>query len=157
MSFYESDVRVDVKPGAIKLVHLPSEREPVAMGIHGPIAAHYHVSEGAFEGHASTLDYIVGAATACLTGTLNRALAMKRIPTAGGRLQVAGQGHIEIEGGVLIIRSIEVTARLKAKPTQRSEVEQIIAEYSLQCPVYRSLFKSIEIVTKLEFESDNTD
>lgn len=58
---YRSVVRVEPQPGGIKLVHLPCESEPVPMGLHGAIARHYKMSEGAFTPHAATLDYIVEA------------------------------------------------------------------------------------------------
>lgn len=148
---YRSLVDVESQPGAIKLVRLPIEPQAVPMGLHGPIAEHYGVAPGSFTPHASTLDYIVGAVTACLTGTLTRALASKRIPTAAGRLHVEGIGEIESEEGVLVIRRIEVVVHLSAESERRKDAADIVANYAMQCPVYRTLYRSISITTTLKF------
>src|SRR2546422_10958258 len=92
---YQSHVRVEPAPAKLKVVYLPQESEPVSMGVHGPIAEHYHLSEGTFRPRASTLDYVVGATAACLTGTLNGALQAREIATDGGRLTVEAVGEIE--------------------------------------------------------------
>jgi len=87
---YRSQVRVVPGEAKLKLVYLPHEVQPVPMGVHGPIAAHYEIQEGTFTPHAATLDYIVGAAAACLMGTFNGALQARHIATDNGRLTGAG-------------------------------------------------------------------
>jgi len=152
---YISHVRVEAKPGGIKLVSLPAEPVPVPMGMHGAIAAHYKLAEGAFTPRASTLDYVVGATAGCLTGTLGRALSMRKIPVGDGRLQVEAFGELEAEDGVLVIRRIRVVAHLKADASQREDAEQAASAYAMKCPVYRSLYKAIDITTELDFEPLN--
>ena len=71
---YRSEVRAVPDSGAIKWVTLPAEAQPVAMGMHGGIAAHYKLPEGSFSPRAATLDYLVGGTAACLLGTFARAL-----------------------------------------------------------------------------------
>ena len=149
---YRSHVRVETKPGALKLVTLPEVAEPVPMGMHGPIAAHYKIPEGSYTPTASTLDYIVGATAGCLTGTLNRALQVRKIATDEGRLQTEAIGEIEVEDGVLIIRRIRFLVRLRADASQRETAERVIALYAPHCPVYRSLHKAIAITTELDFQ-----
>lgn len=59
---YKSKVRIERERGPIRLAWLPGEKEPIRFGLHGALAEHYGVSPGAFEPHATTLDYIVAAA-----------------------------------------------------------------------------------------------
>jgi uncharacterized OsmC-like protein len=149
---YQSHVTVDARPGGIKLISLPAESEPVTMGMHGPIARHYKLAEGAYTPHAATIDFVVGAAAGCLTGTLGRALAQAKIPVGDGRLQVEAYGEIAAEDGVLFIRRIRVLAHLKAEASHREAAERVAGEYAMKCPVYRSLYKGMEITTELDFQ-----
>jgi uncharacterized OsmC-like protein len=149
---YRSEVRVEAKPGAIKMVHLPAESEPVPMGMHGAIARHYKMADGAFTPRASTLDYVVGATAGCLMGTLNRALLARKIDTSDGRLEAKAVGELESEDGVLVIRRIRMQVRLRAEESQRETAERAIAVYATACPVYRSLYKAIDISTELDFQ-----
>ena len=59
---YRSEVRIERVKGPIRLAYLPAETEPVIFGAHGAVADHYKLPPGAFEAHATTLDYIVAAA-----------------------------------------------------------------------------------------------
>jgi uncharacterized OsmC-like protein len=149
---YRSEVRAEPAAGGVKLVYLPMESEPVAMGMHGAIAGHYKLPEGAFTPHASTLDYIVGATAGCLMGTLNRALQVRKIATGEGRLKADAVGEIEVEDGVLVIRRIRMLVHLRAEAPQREAAERVINVYASHCPVYRSLYKAIEITTQLDFQ-----
>lgn len=123
------------------------------MGLHGAIAQHYKMAEGAYTPHASTLDYIVGSVAGCLTGSLSRALITRNIPTGDGRLAIEAVGEIECEEGVLVIRRIRVIAHLQADPAKRGAAEEAVAGYAMNCPVYRSLYKAIDITTRLDFQA----
>jgi hypothetical protein len=59
---YRSKVRIERVKGPIRRAYLPAEQQPVIFGVHGAVADHYKVPPGAFEPHATTLDYIVAAA-----------------------------------------------------------------------------------------------
>jgi hypothetical protein len=59
---YRSEVRIERVKGPIRRAYLPAEAEPVIFGAHGAVAQHYRLPPGAFEEHATTLDYIVAAA-----------------------------------------------------------------------------------------------
>jgi len=59
---YRSEVRIERIKGPVRRAYLPAEREPVIFGVHGAVAEHYKVPVGAYEEHATTLDYIVAAA-----------------------------------------------------------------------------------------------
>jgi uncharacterized OsmC-like protein len=148
---------VEPAPAKLKIVYLRQECEPVAMGVHGPIAEHYHLAEGTFRPRASTLDYVVGATAACLTGTLNTALQAREIATDGGRLTVEAEGNVEIEDGVLVIKRIRVVARLRADDSKQAAAERVVGAYASKCPVYRSLMKAIDITTTLDFQPEQSE
>lgn len=136
------------------MVYLPHESEPVPMGVHGPIAAHYKLADGAFTPRAATLDYVVGATAGCLMGTLNGALMARQIPTGDGRLTGEAVGEIEVEDGVLVIRRIHLVARLRGSVAHSETVARVAGIYANQCPVYRSLKPAIAITTELEFSAE---
>ena len=151
---YESKVSVEPRAGRLKMVTLPHEAEPVPMGMHGPIATHYKVPEGTYTPRAATLDYVVGAAAGCLMGTLNGALTANQIPTGDGRLTSDAVGEIEVEDGVLVIRRILIRVQLKGAAAHRDKAEGVVKTYAMKCPVYRSLYKAIDITTELQYQED---
>ena len=59
---YVSEVRVEREPDGLRHAHLPGESRPVPYGMHGAIAEHYGAEPGQFPEHATTIDYLVGAA-----------------------------------------------------------------------------------------------
>lgn len=59
---YKSVVRVERVKGSLRKATLPVEKEPVIFGTHGAVARHYGATPGAYEPHATTLDYLVAAA-----------------------------------------------------------------------------------------------
>ncbi len=59
---YRSEVRVVRVKGPVRRAYLPAESVPVIFGVHGAVAEHYKVPPGAYDEHATTLDYIVAAA-----------------------------------------------------------------------------------------------
>src|SRR3954453_10803858 len=92
---YRSEVRAVPDAGAIKWVTLPAESQPVAMGMHGGVAAHYKLSEGSFTPRAATLDYLVGGTCACLLGTFARALRVREINPDAAHLSMNAVGEHE--------------------------------------------------------------
>jgi organic hydroperoxide reductase OsmC/OhrA len=149
---YVSKIQVEPRTGGLKMVHLPVDTEPVPMGMFGAVAEHYKVPEGTYTPHATALDYVVGAAAACLMGTLNRALQVRKIATDSGRLTSEAFGEVEVEDGVLVIRRIRIVVHLCAPESQRDAVERVIPVYASGCPVYRSIHKAIDITTELDFQ-----
>jgi hypothetical protein len=59
---YRSVVDVSRERGPLRHATLPAEADPVVFGVHGAVAEHYGLTEGQYEPHATTLDYIVAAA-----------------------------------------------------------------------------------------------
>jgi hypothetical protein len=58
---YTSRVHIERVSGPLRRVHLPAEKEPVWLGTHGEIAAHYQHDPAVHDPHATTLDYVVAA------------------------------------------------------------------------------------------------
>jgi hypothetical protein len=60
---YVSNVRLERVKGPFRRAYLPFEPEPVFFGVHSEVAEHYKVDPAVHEPHATTLDYVVAAAT----------------------------------------------------------------------------------------------
>ena len=58
---YVSTVRIERVKGSLRKVFLPAEPDPVFFGVHDEVAEHYKATPGAYEPHATTLDYVVAA------------------------------------------------------------------------------------------------
>ena len=52
------------------------------------------------------------------------------------------------DDGVIVIRRIHVTYRLKADESQRDTVERVHGFHADRCPVYRTLKDSIAVTTE---------
>jgi len=150
---YRSEVRAVPSTGGIKFVSLPAEAQPVPMGMHGGIAAHYKLPEGSFTPRAATLDYLVGGTAGCLVGTLARALRVREINSDGEHLQMDAVGEHESEDGVLVLKRIHVVAHLRALAAQRETVERVFQVFASKCPMHQSIRKAIEITTELDFQA----
>jgi len=59
---YVSKVRIERVKGSLRKAFLPTESAPVLFGVHDEVAEHYKATPGAYEPHATTLDYVVAAA-----------------------------------------------------------------------------------------------
>jgi hypothetical protein len=59
---YVSRVRIERVKGSLRRAYLPAEDDPIRFGVHDEVAEHYRATPGAFEPHATTLDYVVAAA-----------------------------------------------------------------------------------------------
>jgi uncharacterized OsmC-like protein len=150
---FQNHVSVALGPARTKQVHLPSESAPVVMGLHGDVAAHYRVDHGSYVEHATTLDYLVGAAVACLTGTLGGMLSPLGQRLDRGQLRADGKGMIIKERGVLRIRSVEVTYHLRAtEGVDLQKIRRAHDRHTDYCPVARSIGASIDITTHLILE-----
>ena len=144
-----STVTVEITDGPDKLVTLPTESTAVAMGMHDELAGFYGAPKG-YIPHASTLDYVIGAAGACLAGTFKRALAARGIKPAKEDLATRAIGDIVAKDGVPVIRRIRVEYVLGGvDEADRATVERVLAVHHRGCAVSRSLEGPIEIETTL--------
>jgi uncharacterized OsmC-like protein len=150
---YRSEVQVAPGAPGIKLVSLPAESQPIPMGMHGAIAAHYKLEDGSYTPHAATLDYLVGGAAACLLGTLARALRVRDIAVDPDHLQMSAVGEHVSEDGVLVLKRIHVVAHLRAPAAQRETIERVFQVFATKCPVHQSICKAIDITTELDFRA----
>ena len=88
-------------------------------------------------------------------GTYGGALEARQIPAGEGKLVAEAAGEVEKESdGVLVLKRIHVTLRLKAPETARETAERVHGFFADKCPVYRSLKAAIRITTSLEFEPE---
>lgn len=63
------------------------------------------------------------------------------------------RGEVGKDDGVLVIRRIHVTYRLKSGEENRETVERVHRMHHDSCPVYRTLKSAIAITTDFELES----
>lgn len=59
-------------------------------------------------------------------------------------------GEVEKEDGVLVIKRIHVTYRLKAPADQEAAILRAYEAHAPRCPVYKTLSGCIDITTELE-------
>jgi uncharacterized OsmC-like protein len=63
------------------------------------------------------------------------------------------RGEVETEDGVLVLRRVHVTFTLKGVAADKVEAAQRAhLVFKERCPVYRSLYRVIDITTELSFE-----
>lgn len=59
---YTSHVRIERIKGPLRRAFLPVEPDPIFLGVHSEVAAHYGVDTNIHNPHATTLDYLVASA-----------------------------------------------------------------------------------------------
>ena len=85
-----------------------------------------------------------------MLGTFGGALEARHIDASGGRLTAEVTGEVEKEDGVLVIRRIRVQMRLAAPEQARETVERVHGMYAMNCPLYRTLHKTIALSSSCE-------
>jgi uncharacterized OsmC-like protein len=150
--FVVSRVRVRRASGADKAVLLPAETDEVIMGAHSEIAAHLGVDPDHPQ-RASTLDYVVGATAACLTGTLARALKGRGIAIGPDDHRVEATGDIYDRDKVLVLERITVRHTLRLPAEHHDVARRVHGFYHRGCPVSRSLAGAIAIDSELHLSS----
>jgi len=78
-------------------------------------------------------------------GTFGGALEARKIDASQGKLTAEVNGEVETEDGVLVIRRIHVEMKLEASPENRETVERVHGIYAMNCPLYRTLHKAIQL------------
>jgi hypothetical protein len=58
---YRAEIPLMRVKGPLRLAQMPTEREPVRFGTHGPIARHYGIQGEVADPHATTIDYVIAA------------------------------------------------------------------------------------------------
>jgi uncharacterized OsmC-like protein len=81
---------------------------------------------------------------------LGGALEARHIAATGDRLTALARGEVEVEEGVLVLRRIHVIFTLKDVGVENAAAaERAHDVFKPKCPVYRSLYKAIDITTEL--------
>jgi uncharacterized OsmC-like protein len=85
-----------------------------------------------------------------MVGTFGGALDARQIDASNGKLSADVTGEVETEDGVLVIRRIHVAMRLVAPEESRAAIERVHAMYPMNCPLYRTLHKAIQLTSSFE-------
>lgn len=85
-----------------------------------------------------------------MMGTFGGALEARQVNASDGRLVAEVTGEVESDGGVLVIRRVQVKLLLRAGEEARETVERVHSFYMDQCPVYRTLYRAIKISSSYE-------
>jgi hypothetical protein len=86
-----------------------------------------------------------------MLGTFGGALEARHIDANHGKLTAEVTGEVETEDGVLVIRRIHVAMHLVAAAEHRETVRRVHGIYAMNCPLYRTLHKSIELASSYDF------
>ena len=86
-----------------------------------------------------------------MLGTFGGALEARQIDASDGKLTGAVTGEVEEEeDGLLVIRRIHVSMRLRAQEEIREKVKRVHAVYAMSCPLYRTLHNAIQLTSSFE-------
>ena len=79
------------------------------------------------------------------------ALEARGVTASDGRLVGEAVGEIEqTDDGVIVIRRIHVTYRLRADPAKRDVIDRCLKHHARKCPVARTIGSCVDITTSLE-------
>jgi uncharacterized OsmC-like protein len=85
-----------------------------------------------------------------MVGTFGGALEARQIDAGNNKLTADVTGEVETEEGVLVIRRIHVAMRLMAAEDIRQIVERVHGIYAMNCPLYRTLHKAIQLTSSFQ-------
>jgi len=91
-----------------------------------------------------------------MLGTFGGALDARHVDANNGKLTAEVTGEVEAEEGVLIIRRIHVDMQLVAPPETRETVDRVHGIYAMHCPLYRTLYKAIQLTSSCSLISAKT-
>lgn len=151
-----SVIRVKSAPGRARLVELPLRPDAVPMGVRDEVAQHYGLTDCQFQPMATTLDYLVGAAVACLTGSFGGRLGAIGQQTGNGELTAEGTGSLVVDKGVIKVRAIHVAYTLDiGEGIDDSAAQRAHNAHTRYCPVTRSIGDSLEITKTLSIRRNH--
>jgi uncharacterized OsmC-like protein len=87
-----------------------------------------------------------------MLGTFAGALDARKVNAKEGRLTCEVRGEVENDEGVLVIKRVHVSHKLRAdNPDEvRETVDRLHGTYARSCPVYRSLSPAFQISSSVE-------
>jgi len=138
-------VKIHKEPGKNKVKRIQVEGFPgvTRMGVNGGVADFFKVAPD--EPLPSTLDYVVGAVGACLTGTIAGALEGRGINTSPEKLEAHAEGIMEEIDGKLLLTHVNVKYRIKIPKEQREATERALEHHASRCPVSESVKRGIMV------------
>jgi uncharacterized OsmC-like protein len=91
-----------------------------------------------------------------MLGTFGGALDARKINAKEGRLTCEVRGEVEDEEGVLVVKRVHVSHKLRAEnPDEvRQTVDRVHGIYAQSCPVYRSLSPAFQISSSVEIVTE---
>ena len=70
-----------------------------------------------------------------------------------GFLTAVAHGEVEVDEGVLLLRRIHVILTLKGAAAEKVDAANRAHDvFKMKCPVYRSVYRAIDVTTELRFE-----
>ncbi len=70
-----------------------------------------------------------------------------------GALTAVAHGEVEVDEGVLVLRRIHVVFTLTGAAAEKIDAANRAHDvFKMKCPVYRSVYKAIDVTTELSFE-----
>jgi uncharacterized OsmC-like protein len=91
-----------------------------------------------------------------MLGTFGGALEARQIDASNGKLTAEVTGEVETEDNVLVIRRINVAMRLVADPELKDKIERVHGMYAMNCPLYRTLHRAIQLTSSYELVPSQT-
>jgi uncharacterized OsmC-like protein len=88
-----------------------------------------------------------------MLGTFGGALEARQIDASNGKLTAEVTGEVETEDNVLVIRRVHVAMRLVADTALKDKIERVHGMYAMNCPLYRTLHKAIQLTSSYELVS----
>ena len=85
-----------------------------------------------------------------MLGTFGGALEARQIDASNGKLTAEVTGEVETEDNVLVIRRVHVAMGLVAPPELKDKIERVHGMYAMNCPLYRTLHKAIQLTSSYE-------
>ena len=147
-----SKVKIHKEPGKSKIKRIQIEGFPVVTRmVHGGIAEFFNVTPD--EPLASTLDYVVAAVGACMTGTLAGALEGRGISANPEKFEALAEGRMEEIDGKLLLTHVTIKYLIKVPKEQRAAAERALEYHENRCPVSESVKRGITV----EFLSEIVD
>jgi uncharacterized OsmC-like protein len=152
---HTSKVKIQKEPGnsKIKRAQVEGFRDVLRMGIHGGIAQYFKLSPD--EPMPATLDYIVAAVGACMTGTVAGALEARGVRADPEKLQVEAEGKIEEVDGKMILTGIQLRYHLKVPKDKRATVERALEHHEGLCAASESVRRGIKVEWQSEIEEES--
>ena len=89
-----------------------------------------------------------------MLGTFGGALEARQIDASRGRLTADVTSEVETEEGVLVIRRIHLSMTLAAPEQTRETVERVHGLYAMRCPLYRTLYKTIQLTSSFTLNEE---